>query len=251
MKRKILILILTVVLLVGLILFVFYLSGFFSKTKTFIINDEEVELTIPIYSYSFKKDDSKISFKTLDSINNINQIKENYENEMQELTCFDGLVTYYNKDQNLTFYNFDISGDIVKIVSFNYYNGHYCNVKEAEKVESELKELNFEIDVLESDICESEKREIYTNVYTYCLDKVQVSIDNNTIYLRDALNDSLIDMDKIIRKNEITAKYAQGLKETFDDDILFSNLEYSILVCNNGKYIISSSDLEYSNDLCD
>ena len=251
MKRKILIFVLTVVLLVGLILFVFYLSGFFSKTKTFIINDEEVELTIPIYSYSFKKDDSKISFKTLDSINNINQIKENYENEMQELTCFDGLVTYYNKDKNLTFYNFDISGDIVKIVSFNYYNGHYCNDKEAEKVESELKELNFEIDVLESDNCDNKKNEIYTNVYTYCLDEVQLSIDNNVDNLSDALNNNLIDMNKIVRKNEIIAQYAQGVQEDFDNNTLFSNFEYSVLVCNNGKYIIGASDLEYSSNLCD
>ncbi len=251
MKRKILILILTVVLLVGLILFVFYLSGFFNRTKTFIIKDEKVELTIPIYSYSFKKDESKISFKTLDSINNINQIKENYENEMQELTCFDGLVTYYNKDKNLTFYNFDISGDIVKIVSFNYYDGHYCNVKEAEHIESELKELDFEINVLESDTCDNEKREIYTNVYTYCLDEAQISIDDKVVYLNEALNDNLISMDKIVRKNEINAQYAQGIKETFDNDTLFSNLEYSVLVCSNGKYVIGSSDLEYSSNLCD
>lgn len=251
MKKKILILVLTVILLCGLILFIFYLSGFFSRTKTFVIDNEEIELSIPIYSYSFKKDDSKISFKTLDSNYEINLLKDDYQNTMQELTCLDGQVTYYSKDKNLTFYNFDISGDIVKIVSFNYYRGHYCNDKEAEMIDKELQNLNFEISVSKSNTCESEKREIYTNVYTYCLDGVQVSIDNNTIYLRDALNDSLIDMDKIIRKNEITAKYAQGLKETFDDDILFSNLEYSILVCNNGKYIISSSDLEYSNNLCD
>ena len=250
MKKKTLILVLTVILLVGLILFVFYLSGFFSRTKTFIINDEEIELSIPIYSYSFKKDDSKISFKTLDSNYNINILKDDYLDNMQEITCLDGLVTYYNKDKNLTFYNFDISGDIVKIVSFNYYNGHYCNDKEAEQIESELKELDFEIDVLESDICESEKREIYTNVYTYCLDKVQVSIDNNTTYLNDALNDNLISMDKIVRKNEINAQYAEGLKETFADDILFSNLEYSILVCKNGKYVIGDENLEYSNNLC-
>ena len=76
MKKKTLILVLTIILLVGLILFVFYLSGFFSRTKTFIINDEEIELSIPIYSYSFKKDDSKISFKTLDSNYNINVLKD-------------------------------------------------------------------------------------------------------------------------------------------------------------------------------
>ena len=48
MKKKSLILCLTIILLVVLVLFVFYLSGFFSKTKTFVINDEEVELSIPI-----------------------------------------------------------------------------------------------------------------------------------------------------------------------------------------------------------
>lgn len=248
MKKKILILVLTVILLCGLILFIFYLSGFFSRTKTFVIDNEEIELSIPIYSYSFKKDDSKISFKTLDSNYEINVLKDDYLNNMQEITCFDGLVTYYNKDKNLTFYNFDISGDIVKIVSFNYYKGHYCNDKDAEEIE---KELQNEISVSKSNTCENEKSEIYTNVYTYCLDEVQVSIDNNTIYLRDALNDNLIDMDKIVRKNEINAQYAQGIKEEFNGDILFSNLEYSILVCKNGKYVIGDETLEYSNNLCD
>lgn len=251
MKKKTLILVLTVILLVGLILFVFYLSGFFSRMKTFIINDEEIELSIPIYSYSFKKDDSKISFKTLDSNYNINILKDDYLDNMQEITCLDGLVTYYNKDKNLTFYNFDISGDIVKIVSFNYYNGHYCNDKEAEMIDKELQNLNFEISVSKSNTCENEKREIYTNVYTYCLDGVQVSIDNNTTYLNDALNDNLISMDKIVRKNEINAQYAQGIKEEFNGDTLFSNLEYSILVCKNGKYVIGNETLEYSNNLCD
>ena len=250
MKKKILVLVLTVILLVVLILFIFYLSGFFSKTKTFIINDEEIELSIPVYSYSFKKDDSKISFKTLDSNYEINLLKDDYQNTMQELTCLDGQVTYYSKDKNLTFYNFDISGDIVKIVSFNYYNGHYCNDKEAEMIDKELQNLNFEISVSKSNTCESEKREIYTNVYTYCLDGVQVSIDNNTTYLNDALNDNLISMDKIVRKNEINAQYAQGIKEEFNGDTLFSNLEYSILVCKNGKYVIGDENLEYSNNLC-
>lgn len=251
MKNKILILVLTVILLVGLILFIFYLSGFFSRAKTFIINDEEIELSIPMYSYSFKKDDSKISFKTLDSNYEINLLKEEYQNTMQELTCLDGQVTYYNKDKNLTFYNFDISGDIVKIVSFNYYKGHYCNDKEAEEVEKELQNLNFEISVSKSNTCENEKSEIYTNVYTYCLDEIQVSVDDEVVYLNDALNDNLISMDKIVRKNEINAQYAQGIKEEFNGDTLFSNLEYSVLVCNNGKYIIGSNDLEYSSNLCD
>ena len=224
MKKKILILVLTVILLCGLILFIFYLSGFFSRTKTFVIDNEEIELSIPIYSYSFKKDDSKISFKTLDSNYEINLLKDDYQNTMQELTCLDGQVTYYSKDKNLTFYNFDISGDIVKIVSFNYYNGHYCNDKEAEMIDKELQNLNFEISVSKSNTCESEKREIYTNVYTYCLDKVQVSIDNNTTYLNDALNDNLISMDKIVRKNEINAQYAQVIKEEFNGDTLFSDL---------------------------
>lgn len=250
MKKKILILVLTVILLCGLILFIFYLSGFFSRTKTFVIDNEEIELSIPIYSYSFKKDDSKISFKTLDSNYEINLLKDDYQNTMQELTCLDGQVTYYSKDKNLTFYNFDISGDIVKIVSFNYYNGHYCNDKEAEMIDKELQNLNFEISVSKSNTCESEKREIYTNVYTYCLDGVQVSIDNNTTYLNDALNDNLISMDKIVRKNEINAQYAQGIKEEFNGDTLFSNLEYSILVCKNGKYVIGDENLEYSNNLC-
>ena len=40
MKKKILILVLTVILLCGLILFIFYLSGFFSRTKTFVIDNE-------------------------------------------------------------------------------------------------------------------------------------------------------------------------------------------------------------------
>ena len=62
--------------------------------------------------------------------------------------------------------------------------------------------------------------------------------------------DDLISIDKIVRQNEIIAQYAQGLKETFDDDILLSNLEYSVLVCSNGNYIIGSSDLEYSSNLC-
>ena len=251
MKKKFLILVLTVILLCGLILFIFYLSGFFSRTKTFVIDNEEIELSIPIYSYSFKKDDSKISFKTLDSNYEINLLKDDYQNTMQELTCLDGQVTYYSKDKNLTFYNFDISGDIVKIVSFNYYRGHYCNDKEAEMIDKELQNLNFEISVSKSNTCENEKSEIYTNVYTYCLDGVQVSIDNNTIYLRDALNDNLIDMDKIVRKNEINAQYAQGIKEEFNGDTLFSNLEYSILVCKNGKYVIGDETLEYSNILCD
>ena len=251
MKNKILILVLTVILLVGLILFVFYLSGFFSRTKIFIINGEEVELTVPIYSYSFKKDDSKISFKTLNSNYEINLLKDDYLDNMQEITCFDGLVTYYNEDKNLTFYNFDISGDIVKIVSFNYYKGHYCNDKEAEEVEKELQNLNFEISVSKSNTCENEKSEIYTNVYTYCLDEIQVSVDDEVVYLNDALNDNLISMDKIVRKNEINAQYAQGIKEEFNGDTLFSNLEYSVLLCNNGKYIIGSNDLEYSSNLCD
>lgn len=250
MKKKSLILCLTIILLVVLVLFVFYLSGFFSKTKTFVINDEEVELSIPIYSYSFKKDDSTISFKTLDSTNNINALKDNYLEKMQELKCFDGLVTYYNKDNNLTFYDFKISGDKIKKISFNYYNGNYCNDKESEMIERELEELNFEINVSKSSICQNEKSDIFTNVYTYCLDGVQINLNNQTVSLSDALKDDLISMDKIVRQNEIIAQYAHGLKETFDDDILLSNLEYSVLVCSNGNYIIGSSDLEYSSNLC-
>ena len=249
MKKKILILVLTVILLVGLILFIFYLSDFFSKTKTFIIDNEEIELSIPMYSYSFKKDDSKISFKTLDSNYNINVLKDDYLDNMQELTCFDGLVTYYNKDNNLTFYNFEITGDIVKIVSFNYYKGNYCNDKESEQIESELKELNFAIDVVKSNACE--QKQIMSDIYTYCLDTVTFSLDNQIYNLTDALNNNLISMDKIVRKNEINSKYAQSIKEEYDNNILFNNLNYSLLVCNNGKYIISSSDLEYSNNLCD
>ncbi len=156
MKKKILVLVLTVILLVVLILFIFYLSGFFSRTKTFVIDNEEIELSIPIYSYSFKKDDSKISFKTLDSNYNINILKDDYLDNMQELTCFDE-TTYYNKDKNITFYNFDISGDIVKIVSFNYYKGNYCKDKESEQIESELKELNFTIDFVKANNCEQKK----------------------------------------------------------------------------------------------
>lgn len=116
-------------------------------------------------------------------------------------------------------------------------------------IERELEELNFEINVSNL-VFVKMKKWYFTNVYTYCLDGVQINLNNQTVNLSDALKDDLISIDKIVRQNEIIAQYAQGLKETFDDDILLSNLEYSVLVCSNGNYIIGSSDLEYSSNLC-
>ena len=60
-----------------------------------------------------------------------------------------------------------------------------------------------------------------------------------------------IQIDKIINKLELDYKYAETTKIIYDNSIVYSNFDYSVISCNtNSKYIISYNDILYNDNFC-
>lgn len=126
-----------------------------------------------------------------------------------------------------------------------------------------IKKLKIDIDVNPSNKCEikpmitkemsSTYKAMDYNLYTYCLDELNITIDNEKFNLRDALATGEVDLENIVDYMEFGSKWAEATKEEYDDGaVKYSNLKFSLLKCNNdlNEYYIGKNDMSYDKNFC-
>jgi len=234
-------------------IFILYISSK-TSTYTFSYNNTNYHINIPNYCYSFKNEKFAIKFRCINSLNNIEKAKNKFLNNFITQKCNNNIY-YYDKNENITIFNYNIvQNSIFKDIQFNYYIGNYCNDIEENNIEDNLKDFNFSIKV--SKITPCDKLELlYSNdseqIYTYCIDNIIVETEDSKSSLDKALINNTIQIDKIINKLELDYKYAETTKIIYDNSIVYSNFDYSVISCNtNSKYIISYNDILYNDNFC-
>ncbi len=249
-----------------LLLLIFFISLsiilFFANQKTeyeFLYENKNYSIKIPKYSYWLKNSDLNINFKSFSTIERLKQFKDQYLESLQLLDCStEEAKYYYDKSQNITLYNYKIVKKfLINDIQINYHNGHYCNDKDAEELEKQLQELNFTLDVEPSPTCGKLKL-LYSNdsyeIYGYCIENASIEVDGSDFTLETALTNNYVSMDKIVKKFDFSSKYAEGVKEIYDNDVLYLNLVSGMIVCGlneqNKKYIIGNEDMFYKSELC-
>lgn len=252
--KKILFLIIFLLIITLIVLMVFL-----PKEKYEFLNDgKSYNIKVPKKSYLFKNENFRIEFKSLSTIKQLESFKDEYLNSLLLKCSSNNIDYYYDVNQNITLYNYNIVNKFIfNNIYVDYYIGDYCNDKETDDIENELKQLNFTIDVETSKNCNDldilYSTDLY-DIYTYCIVNANINIQNENMKLQEALSNNFVNIDKIIRKLEIESKYAETVKSIYDNDILYSNYNYSIAICNydkdKTKYIIGDENLVYNSKLC-
>ncbi len=254
MKKRLLIFVVIIMSIIVFALLIIFTS-LNNNIYEFEYNNKNYSIEIPNYSYSFSNKDFNIVFKSFSNFEKINNFKNDYLNNLSMLKCNnDGINYYYDSKQDITIYNYTIDKKFVSSeISFNYYIGNYCNDKEAEDIDDMLKELNFDIQIESGLECKNITK-IYStdlySIYSYCLDNINVIIDEQKYTLNTALNDGLINIEDIVRKFDIESKFAEATKTNYNNDILYTNYNYRLIVCNSDKYIIGSKSMAYNSNFC-
>ncbi|MFA5603937.1 MAG: hypothetical protein WDA12_03740 [Bacilli bacterium] len=245
------------ILLLTIVLVMLLLKiGFYKSSYNVVINNRTIELEIPKYSYSKIQGDGYFQFKTLNSTKTIKKNRETYLNNLFEQNCGTNENNYYyDKKNNITIYDYMINNNLIsKTIIFKYYIGNYCNDKEMEKIEQELIDLNFSLQFTPNDKCSFEKMN-EDNIYIYCSDKTKILFQNETMLLKEALLEKRVSIEKLIRKLEISSRYAEGIEKKYNNDIFYSDYNYRMIVCNlnneQEKYIVGDLNLKYSESICE
>ncbi len=207
MKKKNLIIVFSGIFLIFLFTLVIKYAPF--STSKYLINEDNINLTIPGLSFFSKKCcNTTITFKSIRSVesieHSINTILKNYES----ISC-DNNNYYYNKNDNYTITDYEIKHGILFNEYYYTYNpGNYCD---------------------------SMKQYECVFIKTYLVEKITESDDNNYIYITlkqfqvdDVATVKILKSlgENIIELESYEFKF-QSINKNFDDNILsiFDNAE--------------------------
>ncbi|HHW69012.1 MAG TPA: hypothetical protein GX747_01545 [Tenericutes bacterium] len=88
------------------------------------------------------------------------------------------------------------------------------------------------------------------DLYSFCLSDIKVNTNNHKYSLREAIISNIIDLEDIVYSMEYASIYGQGTKEIFNDGVIvYRNLKYSLLNCNNHSYYIGKADMSFDENV--
>lgn len=110
-----------------------------------------------------------------------------------------------------------------------------------------------DFEVIKTEECDNNAQLYYNNgdinIYSYCLDKINVSKNNNKIELKEYLKTDSDAIDFII------SEFTEELSSYYDGGtILYSGTDFNILKCHtldgNNDIYIGTEDMSYINSFC-
>lgn len=248
--------------------------------RIYSCNDKLIIDDLYTKEYQCQKND----LDTIDVTSFLNNVIDNYNEYKDEFVKIEGKVSKVNGTYNLELQGYTLSeesingyvvfsdnitlevnfNDIKDLTSYKVYdsitvigrideltkNGEYYTIKMQDSIilNSDLYET-FEITVIEKNRCDQDKVEYAKTTdltyYTSCLDNIFVKYDEENVY-----DLSYVLIDKKMTLETLTKDPKE--KEEENNNTLYKNEKYNVLVCaNKEEIIIGNNDLKVDSPYCE
>jgi len=182
----------------------------------------------------------------------ISKISGSSSIEMKEYTEVDGEFNGYVKFNETSKLVINLNGiDVSKYKIYDYItivglvDNYDSDTNTITIIDTKLEEndlySNYDIHVIESNICDNIIKEYIDNYYLYCIENIYLDYKIDKYELSYALKDKKITMEELLLNNELIE----------ENNIKVYKLEkFNVLSCNNEKNIILNKEERINYSLC-
>ena len=128
-KRKLIVLLIIGVIILGIFLFKMVSFGYSVKHVKYTHYDNKlINLGVPKFSFYMQNSENNYSFKSFRGKAVLENEMKSFLNTLEFMTCND-TVYYYDESADMTITDYSVSGNILyNTISYSVRNGNYCNL---------------------------------------------------------------------------------------------------------------------------